>query len=36
MQYFGKGPGLAEPWLRTKTRGDGGGGGGGGGGFEIQ
>ena len=31
MQYFGKGPGFAEPWLSTKT-----GGGGGGGGFEIQ
>ena len=32
MQYFGKEPGFAEPWLSTKT----GGGGGGGGGFEIQ
>ena len=31
MQYFGKGPGFAEPWLSTKTRGGGGGGGGGGG-----
>ena len=30
MQYFGKGPGFAEPWLSTKT------GGGGGGGVEIQ
>ena len=29
MQYFGKGPAFAEPWLRTKTRGGGGGGGGG-------
>ena len=27
MQYFGKGPGFAEPWLSTKT---------GGGGLEIQ
>ena len=34
MQYFGKGPGFAEPWLSTKT----GGGGEVGGGevFEIQ
>ena len=30
MQYFGKGPGFAEPWLSTKTGGGGGGGGGGG------
>ena len=29
MQYFGKGPGFAEPWLSTKTGGEGGGGGGG-------
>ena len=29
MQYFGKGPGFAEPWLSTKTGGGGGGGGGG-------
>ena len=28
MQYFGKGPGFAEPWLSTKTGGGGGGGGG--------
>ena len=28
MQYFGKGPGFAEPWFSTKTRGGGGGGGG--------
>ena len=27
MQYFGKGPGFAEPWLSTKTGGGGGGGG---------
>ena len=32
MQYFGKGPGFAEPWLSTKTE----GGGGGGGGVKIQ
>ena len=31
MQYFGKRPGFAEPWLSTKTVG-----GGGGGGVEIQ
>ena len=31
MQYFGQGPGFAEPWLSTKTVGGGGGGGGGGG-----
>ena len=31
MQYFGKGPGFAEPWLSAKTEG-----GGGGGVFEIQ
>ena len=30
MQYFGKGPGFAEPWLSTKTGGGRGGGGGGG------
>ena len=30
MQYFGKGPGFAEPWLSSKTGGGGGGGGGGG------
>ena len=40
MQYFGKGPGFAEPWLSTKTEGGGGGGGGEGGRggerFEIQ
>ena len=29
MQYFGKGPGFAEPWLYTKTGEEGGGGGGG-------
>ena len=28
MQYFGKGPGFAEPWLSTKTGGGKGGGGG--------
>ena len=27
MQYFGKWPGLVEPWLSTKTGGGGGGGG---------
>ena len=26
MQYFGKWPGLVEPWLSTKTGGGGGGG----------
>ena len=30
MQYFGKGPGFADPWLSAKTEGGGGGGGGGG------
>ena len=35
MQYFGKGPGFAEPWLSTKT-GGGGGRGEGGERFEIQ
>ena len=28
MQYFGKGPGFAEPWLSAKTEGGEGGGGG--------
>ena len=32
MQYFGKGPGFADPWLSAKTEGGGGGGGGGEGG----
>ena len=27
MQYFGKGPGFADPWLSAKTEGGGGGGG---------
>ena len=34
MQYFGKEPGFAEPWLSTKTKRGGGGGGGGGGGVQ--
>ena len=36
MQYFGKGPGFAEPWLSTKTGMGGGGGGGGGGGLKYK